>query len=417
LKAVPFDAARLAVTGPAFAVADISTRSSFHARNFAIADDGTLVVVPALIHRDAGTLVWVDRSGGQEVITTVDRPIDSPALSHDGTRVAFRTPAPFCDIWVYSLARGTTTRVTSEGDNHGMEWSADDERLATFRREAVDGRAVWFRSDAGGDTGFMHAEPLDYVGLTDVSPDERYAILAMQDPITQFDLSLVDARTGTVTPLLASRFNEAFATFSPDGRHLAYVTNESGTNETYVQTFPAADRRIQVSADGGSEPVWSPDGRTLYYRRDNRMFAVPVQTSPRLDAGRPVELFQGSFVRGLTRAGFDVAADGRFVMVRTQALDPSRPSVDVRVNWFDELRRLEAGSPLRRWRPTPCTQAPGSVPTPSSRRSAQAGWARSGSPKTPGSHGGSRSRCCPRRSPPIRSGWRGSSRRRGRRRR
>jgi hypothetical protein len=74
------------------------------------------------------------------------------------------------------------------------------------------------------------------------------------------------------------------------------------------------------------------------------MFAVSIQTNPRLDAGRPVELFQGSFARGLTWAGYDTAADGRFVMVRTRALDPSRPSVDVRVNWFDELRRLEAAS-------------------------------------------------------------------------
>ena len=138
---------------------------------------------------------------------------------------------------------------------------------------------------------------------------------------------------------LQTPYREYMPALSPDGRWLAYVSNESRRNEVYVQPFPGPGERIQVSVEGGEEPAWTRDGRELFYRSGDSLMAVPVTAGERFSAGRPVALFQGEFDSSNNIRGYDVSPDGQsFVMVQR---DPQAPPVEVNVvlNWFEELKR------------------------------------------------------------------------------
>jgi dipeptidyl aminopeptidase/acylaminoacyl peptidase len=345
--ALPFDAARLEPSGRPFQVIpSIGSRVGFQTRLYDVARDGTFIFVPAQVTANTGALVWVDPSGSTEEIVRVDHPVDLPRIAHDGTRIAFRTPAPSCDIWVYDLARGATMRLTSEGDNHGIVWSADDERIATFRLEGTKARPVWVRSDGAGQS--VEAFPEDLSISTHVaalSPSGTGLVAVEQREGSSHDVVMLDLSKSEARPLLSSRFDEQGAALSPDGRLLVYVSNESGRNEVYVQSFPAMDARAQVSTEGGHEPVWSRDGRTIYFRNGNALLSASVEAGPRPVVGRPKALFEGTYADGAGGlAGFDVSADGRrFVMVLRESLDRTQEGLEVIVNFFTQLERLQSG--------------------------------------------------------------------------
>lgn len=141
-------------------------------------------------------------------------------------------------------------------------------------------------------------------------------------------------------PFADTAFSEGGPVFSPDGRYLAYVSDESGQNEVYVQPYPGPGQKHPVSMDGGSEPSWSADGRELFYRQGNGIFAVDIELEPNIRLGQPKMLFQGDYRRSPGRhANYDVSDDGRFVMVERGEL--SAPTqFNVVLNWFQELKRL-----------------------------------------------------------------------------
>jgi eukaryotic-like serine/threonine-protein kinase len=149
-------------------------------------------------------------------------------------------------------------------------------------------------------------------------------------------------------PFLRTRFTEGAPAFSPDGRWIAYVSNESGRPEIYVQPYPGPGGKRQISTEGGAEPVWNPNGRELFYRSGNRMMAVDVTSQPTFSAGRPRMLFEGQYFAvqfPLTAAAYDVSADGqRFLMVKETESSTAVTQINVVQNWFEELKeRVPAG--------------------------------------------------------------------------
>ncbi|TDI41410.1 MAG: hypothetical protein E2P02_15070 [Acidobacteria bacterium] len=173
------------------------------------------------------------------------------------------------------------------------------------------------------------------------SPDGTIVVATEVNPGTLIDIVLLDA-VGEVRSLLASPFTENEPALSPDGRWLAYTSNESGEFEVYVRPFPNVnDQNWQVSTDGATAPAWGPNGRELFYLHGHEMVAVPVETEPSFRVGRPETLFLKQHLDFGWGRPYDVGADGRFLMVTPVSEDQLETREIILVlNWFEELERL-----------------------------------------------------------------------------
>lgn len=344
LMALEFDTQRRKVLGDPFLVAqDIGRRVSYQVRMFSIASNGTLAYVRTSAKLESGALVWVDRQGQSSPIVEVERVVDTPRISPDGRRIAFRAPGPMCDIWVHDIERGVTTRLTREGDNHGIAWFGDSRRVAFCRLGAPSLWNVMSASlDGAGDVEELLPPGIPRGFVSSVTQDGQLILVGGTTSDTGEDVFLVNTKDKLSKPLLHSRFWEHAAVFSPDGKYVAYACNESGKEEVYVQSFPALDSREQISTDGGSQPIWSRDGKELFFKLDKKMMVVDVTLQPTFSAGRPRILWESDFSpRSNSGLGvYDVTPDGqRFVMVRDRS-STGGADVNVVLNWFEELRAM-----------------------------------------------------------------------------
>ena len=146
---------------------------------------------------------------------------------------------------------------------------------------------------------------------------------------------------GEPIPFLVTSFAENAARFSPDGRFVAYQSSESGRQEVYVRPFPGPGARSPISTDGGTAPVWSADGKELFYRRGSDMMVANVSTKPTFSAGKPRRLFGGNYFADMTgHPGYDVASDGQTFLMSQEAQGEHLNEVNIVLNWFEELKRL-----------------------------------------------------------------------------
>jgi len=338
LLAQPFDAARSRLSGEPLQVAENVDAY------FSVADDHILAYRAGA--SDARQLRWFDRSGRE--LAKVGRPGDywEPSLSPDGTRVAVGVGAwtPVGDVWLLELSRGSFSRLTSDPrDDATPVWSPDGKEIvfASNRNGPFD----LYRKDAGGtgsDELVLQSSadkfPIDW------SRDGKYLLYYAVDPKTKADLwALPMSGERKPTPFLETEFNESNALFSPDGRWVAHNSDESGTPEIYVRPFPPAGGKWQVSTQGGVQPVWSSDGKQLYYLAlDGRIMAVEVKPGSAFAAGLPVPLFDsGLRPEGLTesRSSFVVSDDGQRFLVNTIAEEAAHVPITVVVNWAAGLRK------------------------------------------------------------------------------
>jgi len=293
---------------------------------------------------DAKELVWVDRAGRVNPLTAPAKPYDNPRLAPDGKRIAvvIREDENH-DIWLYEIDRGVLSRVTfGPGENETPAWAPDGLNVLFSANRSGASRLLLTGVEGGkedellGTTGgHRHAYAVSPAG--DVLLFQEYGEITGSDIWT---MSLHGDRTPQ--PLLQTMFNEGGAQFSPDGRWVAYASDESGRSEIYVRSLPATNRRWQVSAAGGDEPMWSRNQRELFYRAGDQLMAVAVM--PRADSftvGQPRMLFSGKYDTLPWASNYDVAPDGqRFLMVRSAQQGANGNQIDVVVNWFEELKRL-----------------------------------------------------------------------------
>ncbi len=339
LYAVPFDLARLAVTGPPVPVLDgVAFYGAAGLAFYDVSAAGTLVYLPLDPKTFDAELVWVDRKGTATPLTDVRRWYGEAKLAPDGRRLAVAAQTSEeeqSDIWILDLARGSWGRLTSGGLNYSPVWSSDGERLAFASNRSGTINTFWMPIDRSSPPEQLTksdtwTDPLSW------SPDGRTLLVEQGFSATGsdiFELSWEGDRT--LRSFLRTPANEGNARFSPDGRWIAYQSDESGRSEVYVAAYPGPGGRSQVSIDGGSDPVWSRDGRELFYLGGGKLMAVAVETGPKFRAGLPKPLF------GLKNLeAYDVAPDGqRFVFVRTRGEDAGPKSLAVVLNWFDDLKR------------------------------------------------------------------------------
>ena len=351
LLAVPFDVKRLAVVGgPVPIVEGVRETSSSWAGQFSISREGTLAYAPGSYSGGERQLVWVDRQGHEQPIGAKPRAYGYPRISPDGTKLAITSSDEENDVWTWDLVKETLTRLTfGPAVELYPVWMPDSRRVVFRSSEA--GRTDVFRKMADG-TGTV--EPLTKDGAggepQSISPDGKLLVLRTAQSTSASDLMILPLDgSGPPKPLLAdAKFGELNGEISPDGRWIAYQSNENGV-EVYVRPFPLVDNgRWQVSSGGGSWPMWSRSGRELFFvsttSSPQRLMSVDVQPGAAFTFGRPKPLF--AFTppyTPLTGRNFDIAADGRFLMMKSSATDTSQASLFVVSHWFDELRARMGG--------------------------------------------------------------------------
>ena len=255
------------------------------------------------------------------------------------------------DVWLHDFARGLWTRLTTNPlHDSAPVWHPGDEDQVVYtahRPGRIAGDLMAIRADGSGAPELLYESP-HWKYATSSAPAARLLAFVTQVP-HRSDISLLDLRDKPAArPLLETRFSELSPALSPDGRWLAYESNESGEPQIFVRPL-SGDRKWQVSPDGGDRPRWSRDGQRIVYRRRKRaaeqgapmrMIAVEVTTSPSFAAGKPQVLAEGDFAPGGSATpNYDISADGRRVLVIRAASDQPPVPLVVIENWFTELRQ------------------------------------------------------------------------------
>jgi serine/threonine-protein kinase len=335
--AAPFDARRLEVTGPAAAVLEDVRMgaNSTGAAQLDFSTSGTLVYITPHDRPRQRSLAWVDRKGSVVSSSSERRPFRNIRLSPDGRRlIAEIESSNGVDLWLHETSRQTWTRLTFEKDNFSPVWSPDGTRIA-FASNRTGARNLFWMPAEGGAAKRITTSP-QWQDATDWPPEEGVLIfqqLERENGWDIWDISLDGNRRAR--PLMETRFSEWDGVISPDGRWLAFGSNESGRAEVYVRAYhdDRVGRKWLVSTNGGWEPHWSRTGRELFYRNVDRLMSVAVSEGPTFRAAEPVALFERPFVT------YDVAPDGkRFVLLEDAEQEPERLQVVVIPDWFEELK-------------------------------------------------------------------------------
>ena len=376
LRAVRFDPVRLEVlSDPVPIVEQVLTKAS-GAAEYSVSRSGGLVYVPGGIQgRGAGaarSLVWVNRQGREEPIKAAPRAYQYLRLSPDGTKIAVEIRDQDGDIWVWDFAHETLTRLTVDpaADSYPV-WTPDGRRVIFSSSRNGPQNLYWQLADGTGVPERLTTSPNRQVGDS-TSPDGSQMVV-MEADTANGDLKLLHLNapstspgTGASTaveagklrtePLVHTTFYERNGEISPDGKWLAYESNDSGDFQIYVRPFPNVNGgRWPVSPKGGTKPLWAANGRELFFFASGYLTTVAVQTSSTFSFGNPTKVFDTRYFAGNAERTYDVSRDGqKFLMVKeapageqtqttTPSTAPQAPGMIVVLNWIEEVKaRLPA---------------------------------------------------------------------------
>ncbi|PYP66816.1 MAG: hypothetical protein DMD26_06595 [Gemmatimonadetes bacterium] len=340
--AIPFDPRSLEISGRPDAVLHEVYVKGGGGAIYAVARNGTLAYLQGSATR---RLMLIDQSGREEPFLESPEQLEYPRFSPDGRRLALQIGPPGSpDIWIYPLPRGPLYRLTTGGNNMYPEWSPDGERVIFSSDRGTGFDIYWQRADGIGPAEPLLVAPGDQTEAMMAPNGDLVARAGTgngRDLVT-FHIGDRQARPFVQTPDVP----EQSPRLSPDGQWVAYFANETGRFEVYVRPFPSAGGRWTISTDGGTFPLWSRDGHTLYYWHGTQVMAAQVATSPKFSVvGGPVLLFERNQGQG-GHPPYDVTPDGKhFVMVKSAS---EEADLIVVLNWVDEWRNVR-----RQARPSP----------------------------------------------------------------
>jgi Tol biopolymer transport system component len=350
LLAVPFDLKKLAVTGRPFPVADgvfMSVNAGMAA--FSLSTNGDLIYAPGAVEGGERVPLWVDRNGVAKRLPLPMRSYVHPRLSPADDRLVIEVEGPRHDVFTYEFARGVFTRLSLDGNSHLPIFTPDGNRVA-FRSERNGRMTLWWAPvDRGGEGESLTSESTGQ-SPESWSPDGRTLAYTMGNKETGADIFVLNLDGDRKPrPLVQTKFTEGSPKFSPDGKWVAYCSNESGRAEVYVTPYPGPGARIQVSTEGGTDPVWKRKSGEMFYRSGDKMMVVSVSTQPKLTLSRPRPLWEGHYLHGVssscggagvTSSNYDVTSDGEhFVMVDDKTQDEVARQINVVLGWSEELKR------------------------------------------------------------------------------
>ncbi len=355
LMAARFNLDRMEITGQPVPVgADVvqsldlfSSGRQTGTGQFSVSASGTLVYAPGGTARnELASFLWVDQQGRSEPVSSFKAVIYGPRLSPDGRKIAYFTCYAGWQIWVYDLPRGLATKITPDGIASWPNWTPDSRRLIFGWAESGPFQNLyWQPIDTSSPMERLTTSTNTSQSPASLSPDGQTMAFVEVHPSALFDIRLLSMRDRRVTPLTNLPVFEIHPMFSPDGRWVAYLANETGKRaEVYVKSFPGPGPKTQISSEGGVEPLWSPDGKKLYYRWQNQVWAADVQTGAFFSAGKPYILFEqeGLFDHSVPGRSWDISPDGKRFLTTKREERKSRPITELVLvqNWFEELRRL-----------------------------------------------------------------------------
>ena len=340
LMAAPFDLDRLEAGAPVAVVEGVMQPTEITGAAFVgLSEQGGLVYVPGTFQATDRTLVWMDRQAGRaEPLPLPSRPYTRVSLSPDGQQVAVEIDqGNQQQISIHDVSRaGSLTLLPLEGNSNQVpEFTPDGNRIS-FVSGATES-LLWMSADGSGNEETLLTSEDFSPWQSNWSADEQFLAFDVESSDSDFDIWFMALESGReAQAFLDSDSNERNPKFSPDGRWLAYYSDESGRGETYVRSFPNPEqRKVDISTEG-SEPglAWAPDGRELFYLNGNRMMVVDIETETDFIAGTPRVLFEAPFP---VSSDFDITPDGqRFLMIRIG--EQQAGQINIVLNWFEELK-------------------------------------------------------------------------------
>jgi Tol biopolymer transport system component len=337
VMAVPFDMRKWEPSGsPVPVLTDVEVNQTTGAANAALSRNGSLAFASGLTPVE---VELVDFHGQSQPLLSEKLSYAYPRFSPDGRKIAITVATPAQrDIWVYDIAGKTSVRISSEGDgeiNERPEWSPDGKRIL-YRSSRGKRAGIWLRPVdlSERETPLLVNDREDYWEVV-MTPDNNGIVYQIDTVGADIFYRRLSGDT-LAKPIAATPAVETMGRVSPDGRWIAYVTPESGTDQVVVQSFPQSAGRVQVSIGSGREPVWSRDGTRLYYRDDRHVVEARFTTSPTFGVTSRQNLFDDTFLRAPFHANYDVSPDGtHFTFLK----GTDNAELITVYNWIAEVRK------------------------------------------------------------------------------
>jgi serine/threonine-protein kinase len=347
VMAVALDARKQRITGQPIPVHDpVLVRGANNGNSDVFISHGGALVTTRGGAR--GKLLWLTADGVPETLLPQPRTYQQPRLSPDERRISLVVrDGARSDLWIYDRSLATFSRLTSSGTVTAAEWSADGSHLLfTAGGDSVRG-AVWSQAVSGGSPAVLLFENADLTPMATLSPDGKSLLVnALREASWDIFRVPIDS-AGVRRDYVATAAQERTPQFSPDGKWVAFNSDESGRDEVYVRSFPDPSARIQISVSGGTEPLWSRDGKRLYYRSGSALIAARVAFSPTFTPLGRDTLLRNIALLGsdFTAPSYDVTRDGRRVLATIADADDFQ--LVISPNWITEFRRRVAESGKR----------------------------------------------------------------------
>ncbi|MBI5601415.1 MAG: PD40 domain-containing protein, partial [Gemmatimonadetes bacterium] len=319
LMAVPFDAKRLRVLGQRIPVTDsVQVGLNSRAAKLGISRRGTLAFASGTV--GMSSIVAVTRTGVVRELSAQPKFYSSPRLSPDGKRIAVVVNDVGTDIWVHDMSSRTLSRLTFDRSGQRPAWTPDGRRVVYERRGSESTDLAWIAADGSSQAESLTVAPQDQIAES-FTPDGRTLLIGETLLGGRRSIAVVAVDSARKPrPLLATTTQNFSPSLSPDGRWMAYVSDETGRLEVYVRPFPGPGGRWQISKDGGNEPRWSPTGREIFFRSGPAMMAAEVQAGAQFASGAVRELFRTTASTSTFHTNYDVTRDGQtFIMVQPKA--------------------------------------------------------------------------------------------------